>query len=81
MTEAINGDLPWFLRPGMRKVTVLAPCLAIALLGGTIALFTGHLPPETFKGFVIGVLSWGGGIFAGANVLEHLAKSIASKKA
>lgn len=59
---------------GNRKLIVLAPALWVALAAGVVGLFTGDLPPEPFSEYMVSVLSWGGGIFALSNVLEHAVK-------
>jgi hypothetical protein len=80
-TELPATELPLWLRKGARKVTILGPALGIAMGAGVVGLFTGHLPPATFESYMVGVLTWGGGIFAGANVLEHLAKAWTARTA
>jgi len=84
MTEEIvlktpEKPLPFYLRPGLRKFTALVPALGLALVVGSIALFTGHMSEGVFESYTIGLLMWGGGIFAAGNVLEHVSKAFARK--
>lgn len=65
---------------GTRKLIVLAPAFWVAILAGVVALFTGDLPAEIFTDHCATVLLWGGGIFAGANVLEHLAERLGKRE-
>lgn len=75
----MSKEMPWFFRAGMRKVTVLGPAILIAELSVIGALFAGKLTPESFESALLGVLSYGCGIMAGANVLEHFARARAPK--
>lgn len=67
-------DLAQMTQAGNRKLIVLGPAMWVALVAGVVALFVGHMTAVEFTDHTVAVLSWGGGIFAGANVLEHGAK-------
>lgn len=61
---------------GNRKLLVLGPAMLLAIVAAITALFSGHMTAPECTQHVIEVLKWGGGIFAGANVAEHLAKQL-----
>lgn len=72
--------LNFLFAPGMRKVTVLGSSVALAEIAGVIALFAGFMTADQFAAYILGVLSYGGSIFAVGNVLEHAAGVLKSKQ-
>jgi hypothetical protein len=70
-------SVPKWLQPGVRKVTVLGGPMAFVLLASVGFLAFGLMTAPQWTGFVLSVLMWGGGIFAGANVIEHGIKTFA----
>jgi len=86
MSEEKKVDMGKFQRvaaflfgPGMRKVSVLGSAMALAECAGVVALFTGHMTEAVFVEHTIGVLQWGGGIFAVGNVLEHVSSAVKAR--
>ena len=71
-----TGGVPLWLKPGLRKVSMLGGPMVGLLLTGIIALFVGKMTAPEFSSYSLEILRWGGGIFALGNVIEHGAKML-----